>query len=101
MSAVVTLDGLSDRKGFLFDSKHPNGSPDAFQMQNRNPSRILIYANQFGLNYLDTQQKNAYAEMRVLGSGDIQFVKWRDGGAANAIHVDNQQRPRRIVIQQK
>jgi len=101
VSAVVTLDGLPDRKGFLFDSKHPNGSPDAFQMLQGKPTHILIYAERFGINYLDDQGQNAYADMQVLGSGDIQFVKWRDGGGSNAILVDNKQRPRRIVIRRK
>ena len=101
VSAVVTLDGLTDRKGFTFDSKHPNGSPDAFQMLQGKPTLILIYADRFGINYIDGQHKNAYAEMQVLGSGDIQFVKWRDGGSSNTILVDNKKRPRRIVIRRK
>jgi len=39
--------------------------------------------------------------MMITEQGDIEFVKWRDGGANNHIAVDNNTRPPYITITQK
>jgi hypothetical protein len=98
---VVILDGLDDRKGFTFDAKNPNGSPDSFGMRKGTPVEVVIYSRQFGLNYLGDQGRNHYAELNVMKSGDVEFVKWRDGGQSHLITVDNSSRPRRITIRKQ
>jgi hypothetical protein len=97
----IKLDGFTKRKVFIFDSKNPNGSPFGFTtFPNRRVHRP-IYSTTFGLNYLDGVGKNAYAEMMITEQGDIEFIKWRDGGANNHIAVDNTTRPPYITITQK
>lgn len=98
---VVILDGLDDRRGFIFDKKNPNGSPESFSMRKGTPADVAIYSRQFGINYLDDQGRNCYAELRVLKSGDVEFVKWRDGGHSHSMAVDNRSRLRRITIRKK
>jgi hypothetical protein len=98
---AVILDGLDNRKGFTFDAKNPNGSPDSFGMRKGKPVELMIYSRQFGLNYLGDQGRNHYAELKVMKSGDVEFVKWRDGGQSHLITVDNSARPRRITIRKK
>ena len=97
----IKLEGFTKRKVFIFDSKNLNGSPFGFTtFPNRRVHRP-IYSTTFGLNYLDGVGKNAYAEMMITEEGDIEFVKWRDGGANNHIAVDNNTRPPSITITQE
>ncbi|GEM_PF-866039 len=94
----VQLRGIQDKRGYLFDTTHPEGSPVGFQMFQKFPTRVQIYARKFGLNYLDDRGRNTYAEMRVKPNGDIEFVRWRDGGHDDVIQITNATRPRSIHI---
>ena len=100
-TVAVQLVGLTDKRGYTFDANHPDGSPVGFSMFNGKPNRVHIYSRQFGLNYLDARGRNAYAEMQITATGDIEFVKWRDGGADDIITVNNEIRPRSIAIGSK
>ena len=97
---AIKLDGFTNRKLFIFDANNPNGSPFGFNAQATGRIHVPIYSGTFGINYLDRVGRNAYAEMRIADDGDIQFIKWNDGGVKNTIVVDNNARPRYITIRQ-
>ena len=97
--AVVLLQGLRQRKIFHFDEGNPQGNPTSFIRREGKPADLFIFSEEFGLNYLDREGNNTYAEMRLLPTGDIQFSRWRDGGKSSVVHVDNDARPRQIILQ--
>lgn len=97
---AIKLDGFTKRKLFIFDANNPNGSPFGLNAQATGRIHVPIYSGTFGINYLDRAGRNAYAEMRITDDGDIQFIKWNDGGVKNTIVVDNNARPRYITIRQ-
>ena len=97
----VLLHGLNDRRGFTYDKKNPNGSPNALGLQKETPVDVMIYSRQFGVNFLGDEGRNHYADLKVMESGDVEFVKWRDGGHPHTITVDNRTRPRRITIEKQ
>jgi hypothetical protein len=99
--AAVQLDGLADKRGHIYDKNNPNGLPRPFGIFNGKSTLVPLYSSEFGLNYLDDQGRNVYADMRIAKDGNIEFVKWREGGDDNVILINNEILPRSITIKKK
>jgi hypothetical protein len=95
----IAIEGMDIGRLHIYDDEGPDRSPYPLHMVARQPAATQIYAKTFGVNFLDPEGKNAYAEMNVDEGGNVSLGKWVERSEGIHLTVDNTTRPVVITIQ--